>query len=147
MNIVEITKKIKPYTKIRRKDWAQSTYICYNLIDEIYKGDTLFTDSKHFYIPRVEDLTADDWELYEEKPLLTKEEKEYLEAVLKPFKDQINYIEVCYGKGYNYYLAIVFNEEYKVNNFNLPQFKPHNIYDGLYLARRYSLKDLGLFKD
>lgn len=77
------------------------------------------------------------WERREEKPILTLKEKEYLKAVIKPFKDKVDYM-------------FIENEEFEINLKNndfmyLPTtsslpFK----FEHLERERCYTLKELGL---
>ena len=79
--------------------------------------------------------------------LLDKEEKEYLENVVRPFKDRVIYVR----KG------VAWDEEFiriRINSFDdegfeeidFPFFKKGTMYIGLKLNREYKLKELGLFQ-
>ena len=59
-----------------------------------------------------------------QKTLLDKEEKEYLESVLKPFKDKVTYIRKEKSSNGDYYIYV--------------NMKPE---------RAYTLKELGLFEE
>lgn len=84
------------------------------------------------------------WELYEEpKPILDTEEKAYLEAVLRPFKNKITYVVK------HRYLGIKkeyidFNGDKKFL-FSLPFFDLGTMYKGMEPDKKYTLKELGLF--
>lgn len=81
-------------------------------------------------------------ELEIEKTILTKKEKAYLEAVLRPFKDSVLNIE----KNQNHYgqwICIEFKEE----SFGLPYFEKDTMYKRMELNRQYTLEELGLFVD
>ena len=92
-------------------------------------------------------IDAKEWELYEEpKPILDTEEKAYLEAVLRPFKNRIlcihkSSIDDCE------YLAINFKSAIYncIESFSLPYFKPNTMYKGMEKRKGYTLKELGLF--
>ena len=84
------------------------------------------------------------------KQILTKEEKEYLESVCKPFKDRVKYIRkstYC-GDGFAverimfYYMDI--HNEYV--SFALPMFRKDTIYKEMEFGKEYTLKELGLFE-
>lgn len=65
-------------------------------------------------------------------------EKEYLKAVIKPFKDRVNYIE---KKGnINEYISIDLITE----TISLPYFKEGTMYKEMELNKKYTLKELEL---
>ena len=79
--------------------------------------------------------------------LLDKKEKEYLEAVLKPFKDRVIYVKK--GKTWDdEFIIIAINsfDDKGFENIDFPAFKKGTMYKGLELNREYKLKDLGLFQ-
>ena len=73
------------------------------------------------------------------KPLLTAKEKEYLAAVIKPFREEFMYL-VKSQKGEYEYLVI----HLKCDFISLPDFKIGSMYKGLEVNKRYTLKELGL---
>ena len=80
--------------------------------------------------------------------LLTSKEKEYLEAVIRPFKDKVISIsknEFCTNRGY-IYIGI---KDYTPNldYVKLPKFEKNKYYKGLEIDKEYTLKDLELFKE
>lgn len=81
------------------------------------------------------------------KQILDKEEKEYLKAVLKPFKKKILYIRKSpqYEHDYSYNENIIFvlqNDDCGL----LPYFIKNTMYKGMELNKEYTLKELGLFE-
>ena len=73
------------------------------------------------------------------KPILTEEEKEYLSAVIKPFRDRINYI---YKGGVNWeYIQIKVAED---GYINFPSFNKSTMYKGMKSGKKYTLEELGL---
>lgn len=74
--------------------------------------------------------------------ILDKVEKEYLGAVIKPFKDQVDYI-----KKYSFddedaeFICIAFKDD---NSFSFPVFKKGAMYAGMLPLKEYTLKELGL---
>ena len=85
--------------------------------------------------------------IYEAKEILDKEEKEYLEAVLRPFKNRVKYIrkvglDYCSNKEAQIFIR------FKVvkDSLWLPPFKTNTIYKGMELDKEYTLKELELFK-
>lgn len=80
------------------------------------------------------------WEEYEEKPILDIEEKAYLENVLRPFKDRVNFV---HKRGDNEYEHIAFETDDDFCTF--PYFKKGTMYKGMEFGKEYTLKELGLF--
>ena len=83
------------------------------------------------------------WEVYEEqRPILDTEEKAYLEAVLRPFKDRVKNIrkaEDVYGSEF-----IIINLKGEVGMV-FPFFTKDTMYKGMEIRKDYTLKELGLF--
>ena len=77
------------------------------------------------------------------KQILTKEEKEWLEHFLKPFKDRISLIaKYSCVEGYEY-ICIHIKDD---TNTTLPDFEKDKYYKGMEIDREYTLKELGLFE-
>lgn len=76
------------------------------------------------------------------KQILTKEEKEYLEAVCKPFKDKVKFIKKCsYSREW---IGIHIDDEYI--DILFPYFEVGTMYKGMEPNKEYTLKELGLFE-
>lgn len=91
--------------------------------------------------------------------ILTKEEKEYLANVIKPFKDKVisiskkqtaNLINLGFG-GYacrsGYYINIQVKDDFFTNGFQnieLVRFEENTMYQGMKTDKKYTLTDLGL---
>ena len=75
-----------------------------------------------------------------EKEILDEEEKEYLSAVIKPFKGKVKYIRKIS------YLAGEFIKIYIRNDsaISFPYFKSGTMYKGMELNKKYTLEELGL---
>ena len=83
-----------------------------------------------------------DW-LCDEHQILDKEEKEYLSAVIKPFRDEILYIvkHNALVEDIDYqYISIGLSEP----NMSFPTFRKGTMYKGMELNKKYTLKELGL---
>lgn len=81
------------------------------------------------------------------KRILDKEEKEYLENVLKPFRNKINYIgkikySVSNTNDKRAFIGIDLIDEV----FSLPNFDLDLMYKGMEFNKKYTLKELGLFE-
>ena len=76
-----------------------------------------------------------------EKEILDEAEKEYLSAVIKPFKEKVTGIDIrkfSAGKCY-LYIDIIGND-----GFGLPNFKQGTMYKNMQINRKYTLEELGL---
>ena len=80
------------------------------------------------------------------KPILDDIEKEYLSAVIKPFRDKVFTVsKQIYGDAH--YIQIRMSTLYRntvYEFFNLPSFKPETMYKGMELNKEYTLEELGL---
>ena len=78
------------------------------------------------------------------KEILDKEEKEYLEAVIRPFKKKVLCIKRCQG-GIDYeFIGIRYKTQSTATA--LPHYKNNTMYKGMELNKEYTLKELGLFE-
>lgn len=79
------------------------------------------------------------------KQILEEKEKEYLSAVIKPFRDRISYIVKC-NELYGEYIEIdlrCYSDETDERTM-LPFFKKGTMYQHMATNRRYTLEELGL---
>lgn len=77
-----------------------------------------------------------------EKEILDEEEKEYLSAVIKPFRNKIVHISKYSFGSYREYIFIHFKEA--IDSFRLPKFEKSTMYKGMVVDKEYTLKELGL---
>ena len=89
-------------------------------------------------------------EYVEPKPqILNKEEKEYLENFIRPFKDKIIAIKKKEGyipnETYGYIMIYYIEFEGEYHFLDLPYFDLSKDYKGMYTDAVYTLKELGLF--
>ena len=142
MNLIETLQALKEGKKVRRKMWSKEQYIY------LAKDKVLVNQNDIEFELYCSEPLKNAWELYEEpKPILDIEEKAYLEAVLRPFKDRITYIYKVF-MGDCEYLVINFKSAIYNNcegSFSLPYFKPKTMYKGMEFGKEYTLKELGLF--
>ena len=141
MTIVEAVKALAEGKKIRRNTWEKSYYI--TLIDNQVVSQNGWSSGLC-----IEDFSADCWEEYKE-PVLDEKEKEYLSAVIKPFRDRVIYIkkiDVYLGcnKYDEYILGELGNKDDVVDTFSLPYFPKGNMYKGMETNKKYTLEELGL---
>ena len=140
MTIVEAVKALAEGKKIRRNDWEKDDYI--TLID-----NKVVSQSGGSSGLCIEDFSEDWWEEYKE-PILDKEEKEYLSAVIKPFRDRVCYIQkVETTNSDNQFIFIRvkrYDEEDGNEDIDLPYFRENTMYKNMKGDKKYSLKELGL---
>lgn len=83
-----------------------------------------------------------EW-LLSEAQILDDEEKEYLSAVIKPFRDKVKYM---LKNSYNEeFISIVLEDKERREYFNFPYFKKGTMYKGMEINKRYTLEELGLW--
>ena len=141
MTIVEAVKALAEGKKIRRNSWEKGNYI--TLID-----NQVVSQNGGSSELCIEDFSADWWEEYKEH-ILDEEEKKYLSAVIKPFRDQvidIKKIDMYLGcnKNAEYILGELGNKDDVVDTFTLPYFPKGNMYKGMETNKKYTLEELGL---
>lgn len=140
MTIVEAIKALTEGKKIRRNDWEKGHYI--TLIDNQVVSQNGWSSGLC-----IDDFSADWWEEYKE-PALTDKEKEYLSAVIKPFRDRITYIAKVEEDIHWFYWIMIridigfLNDYY---DFCLPPFEEtSSMYKNKEVGKEYTLKELGL---
>ena len=80
------------------------------------------------------------------KEILNKEEKEYLEAVLKPFKGKISIICVTSNFGTSFLKVDIGLTEDCMDFMVFPNFDEGTMYKGMEIDKRYTPEELGLFQ-
>ena len=75
--------------------------------------------------------------------ILTKEEKEYLEYIIRPFREYTTTINKTTGF-YDQYIII--DLTYNNNSIRIPIIQSNMKFEGMELYKKYSLKELGLFE-
>ena len=94
------------------------------------------------------DLLTGKYEIVKlSKPILTEKEKEYLSAVIKPFRDRILHIykfELSGYEGIGIDLKFPKVEKNNEDAMTLPSFEIGTMYKGMELYKDYTLEELGL---
>ena len=89
----------------------------------------------------IEELLIGQYEIIKiPKPILDEKEKEYLSAVIKPFRDQVISISKK-SANYGEFIDILLDE---AEDIYLPYFKPGKMYQGIGVNKEYTLKELGI---
>ena len=76
----------------------------------------------------------------EHQVILDKEEKAYLSAVIKPWKNRVKYISKQMWDEEEY-IFITYDDK---EGMHLPEFAPNSMYKGMKIDELYTLKELGL---
>lgn len=94
------------------------------------------------------------WKLWLEQehtePLLTAKEKNYLENIIRPFKDRVKFIRKNVGCTDNAFIRICVSkyDDIEYPDFlTLPYFDGVEMYTGMEKNKWYTLEELGLFAD
>lgn len=78
--------------------------------------------------------------IYEFKEILDEKEKEYLSAVIRPFKGRVDYIQKEISDTREDIVVCVACDDY----LSFPYFEKGTMYKGMELGKKYTLKELGL---
>lgn len=113
--------------------------LCY---DDMHKPD-LDIVAVYQKVHTLNDIKQTKYALWENRSLLDKVEKEYLEYVLRPFKDKITYIKLEYDLGVGVFVRVDFEDDV----MNFPTFETGTMYTGLKINEKYTTKELGLWED
>lgn len=148
MNFEEAFKELLKGRKIRREDWKPDIYVLLGE-DRVLKDNNNKLTSIIF---NCDSMINDNWEIYKD-PILDKQEKKYLENFLRPFAKRFDKILIMKNSNKDFsWLEIYFypfKEDKDYSNFiNFPKFKKDkHMYDGMESNKRYTLDELGLFKE
>lgn len=146
---MKITKKLRDVTKEEFKKWKNIN--C--LIGDMHCSECLFykvscglevKDSwvinKDMYSDKFLDQTIE----VEAPDILNKEEKEYLSAVIKPFRDRIISIAKITASCNNREAILITYTETSIRDFRLPDFPKYTMYNNMSNGIAYKLEELGL---
>lgn len=112
--------------KVRVRDFSKNLNIENGVLEGMVLGQTYM----------LKDLGLDVNE-----GILSDKEKEYLSAVIKPFRDKVKYIKKYTDDGDYEYIVIAFvNYERLV----FPSFKKSTMYANMERCKKYTLEELGL---
>lgn len=141
MTFEEALKVLKEGKKIRRKDWCEGFFIT------LTSNKCLVVNGRTSGL-FIDDFSEDWWEEVKED-ILDEKEKEYLSAVIKPFRDRVTYIkkvDTYFGcnKNCEYIFGKLSNKDTVIDVFTLPWFPKGSMYKGMELGKEYTLEELGL---
>lgn len=144
MNLIEALKALDEGKKIRRKGWFAKAP--YQLKDGVLNIGNRWCA---YLALSTSDLHADDWEVVEEA-YITKDEKDYLENLLRIYRDDYDFTFEKVTRNEHLYLKIAlipYKEDEAIEYMFLPLFginKP--MFEGLE-ENDYEADDLKLFKE
>ena len=80
------------------------------------------------------------------KPILDKEEKEYLSNIIKPFRKHIITIRKIQNYKYEFIEIVIYStvEGVSCEAISFPYFNKGEMYKGMEINKEYALKELGL---
>lgn len=104
--------------------------------NEVDKQNGLLVSNKQ----RLSYLKSELKKLQRKRPILDEKEKEYLSAVIKPFRDEVITIAKFKNCSDKEFLFLETEDDYA----ELPAFKKGTMYKGMELDKEYTLKELGL---
>lgn len=109
---------------------------------KVYKLKLGKLDWENFY-----NIDGDLYLCIKKEEILDDKEKEYLRAVIKPFRDRVECITKIKSYMKNEYIAIYIksiDESESGERVPLPYFKKNTMYKGMEQSKKYTLKELGL---
>ena len=143
---MKITKKLRDVTYEELTNYCRGKIIC----PECFLRNVRCATSNDCWVYH-KDLYSDkflDQTIEVEVPdILNKEEKEYLSAVIKPFRDKVkNIIKFSCAMNSHCYIEIVYDDDTwgKDMAIVMPPFKKDTMYKNMKLGNKYTLKELGL---
>ena len=77
------------------------------------------------------------------KSILTKQERNYLLSIVKPFKEKVQHISKLSSKD-GESICIDIRYDWEEDSIMLPKFAAGTLYKGMEIGKEYSVKDLGL---
>lgn len=124
--------------KIFNENYREPGNILFKIKKELNNDESIRTDR---YLSTYTDDILDWMAQPYKEPILDEVEREYLSAVIKPFRHRVERIAKCTNGGM-YQIVVYFKDK---RLFVLPVFsKEASMYKGMETFKSYSLKELGL---
>lgn len=144
MTFLEALEEAKKGKKVRLNLWSSEIYLA------IENGNIKMCNTQYNCLTK-DDYTSNSWEIYKEK-ILTDEEKEYLNNVIKPFKNKVISIvkkksRLLSNKSLSFIQINVkcFNDiSIWYETINLPTFVSDSIYKNMKADYEYTVEELDL---
>lgn len=127
------------YNKVRHNNWKNGRYLTRN------KWGNVVNERGEDWLVNFNIVDDNDWKEYKE-PVLNEKEKEYLSAVIKPFRDRVVYILKVEAGECNWLISIKIKRYDEDSNeyIDLPYFRENTMYKNMLINREYTLEELGL---
>ena len=127
------------YNKVRHNNWKNGRYLTRN------KWGNVVNERGEDWLVNFNIVNDNDWGKYKE-PVLNEKEKEYLSAVIKPFRDRVVYILKVEAGECNWLISIKIKRYDEDSNeyIDLPCFRENTMYVNMEVGKEYNLEDLGL---
>lgn len=110
----------------------------------------IFAEGEENMVSKIERLKEYETIYEAPKEILTKEEKEWLENFLRPFKDRVKSIckfNIWVAGRYNEFIRIIYQSiRDGEERLDLPEYKSGTMYKDMEQDKKYTLDELGLFK-
>ena len=142
MTFEEALQALKEGKAVKRKEWLVEKYVT-------LKDNKIVDNNLQSYYIDTKDLTEDCWEECEAF-ILNRKEREYLGAVIKPFRDRVKYIyktneiDDCSQLISIYMERYDYEENLRCEYMDLPHFKKDTMYKNMEAGKKYTLEELGL---
>ena len=104
-------------------------------------------DYKWYPSGMLEDLLTGTYNIIQRtRPILDDDERKYLSAVIKPFRDKVVVVRKFISPNSEKleYIRISYRDGFKINALNFPDFKAGTMYRGMKIGKPYKLEELGL---
>lgn len=140
--IVYISKVFDEYNEYQIKEDGEK----WSWNDEMLEPVNEYNIKKYIedYIKRFKDYDI-KIEVKKKEPILDEEEKKYLSAVIRPFRNRVKNIMKHFSGDYEYICIFLKHMEKDFNeDICLPYFKANKMYKGMKLNKKYTLEELGL---
>ena len=135
-------KKEEINQKIEVGDRVTFIYENKKVTEIVGSSETMKEILKIIEVLKTEKIGANGWYTVYEKQsdILDEKEKEYLSAVIKPFKNKVTSISKKEDYTKKEYIRItLFKKQYK-EDINLPDFKTGKMYKNMEIDKKYTLK-------
>lgn len=107
-------------------------------------GLTIEEIERHYDVKIKEVVRPRDYlKVYTRNKILDEAEKRYLRAVIRPFKDRVEYINKQAGHGGQEFIHIDISY---FDSVNLPYFEKGTMYKKMGLSKKYTVEELGLYE-
>ena len=115
-----------------------------NFMVDYYNGRSLSYNSSTSHIVEIKRPVQYKTIYQKQQEILDKEEKEYLSAVIRPFRDKIGSIRKWADKDNKEQIMISICSPDTYETIVLPYFEVNTMYKGMKQGKLYTLEELGL---